>query len=481
MTSATTHALKTFSILADLETPLSLFSKICDAEPTAFLLESAADESRLARFSFIGFSPVQTVCFKNGNATIKNVEGSNEVVVDNPLDYLKTEITKYLPPQTIPPKELADVPFFGGWVGYMGYGAIQYFETIPQQANDPLNVPDGYYGLYDAIICFDHYHRRITLMTYRDDTEAKTLWENLLTIFNRPQSLGLLTSSSVAKDDVFDQVTVSQQDTDFSNTIHHIKDRITEGQVFQLVISRRFSTPLDTSPLDVYRHLRAINPSPYTYYLKYPEFVYLGASPETFVTCRQGKVVLRALAGTRPRGKTDEEDLRLEEELVNNEKELAEHRMLVDLGRNDLGKISQTGTVQVGQIARVTRYSHVMHLSTEIQGTLRPDKTAYDAFQCCFPRGTVTGAPKHRAMTLLADLEPEHRGIYSGVVGYFDAQGNMDGAIAIRSALVKDGTAHVQAGAGVVYDSDPQAECDETHNKAKGMLTAIHLAKQGTT
>lgn len=222
----------------------------------------------------------------------------------------------------------------------------------------------------------------------------------------------------------------------------------------------------------------SLNPSPYAYFLKFPRFAYVGSSPETFVSCHDGEVVLRALAGTRPRGTTPEADERLAAELRADEKELAEHRMLVDLGRNDLGKTCRVGSVKIGEIAKIVRYTHVMHLATEISGRLREDKNAFDVFQSCFPRGTVSGAPKIRAMQLLSQLEPEHRGIYSGVVGYIDREGNMDGAIAIRSALIKNGHAHVNAGAGIVHDSDPKSEYEETRNKAKSMLKAIRLAER---
>jgi anthranilate synthase component 1 len=254
------------------------------------------------------------------------------------------------------------------------------------------------------------------------------------------------------------------------------KDYIRQGQVFQIVISQRFSLPCRAAALDVYRVLQAINPSPYAYYLKIPGAAYIGSSPETFVRCIDGEMSLRAIAGTRPRGADPAQDAALEVELKSNEKELAEHYMLVDLGRNDVGRVCQVGSIKLGELASLTRYTHVMHLSTEISGRLRNGKTAFDAFKSCFPRGTVSGAPKVRAMQLLSKLEPEQRGIYSGVVGYFDFKGNTDGAIAIRSALIKDGVAHINAGAGIVLDSDPLAEYEETRNKAKSVVKAVVAA-----
>jgi anthranilate synthase component 1 len=260
--------------------------------------------------------------------------------------------------------------------------------------------------------------------------------------------------------------------------VRQSKEYICQGQVFQIVVSHRFSSPCTAQPLDVYRVLQSINPSPYAYYLKMPGLSYIGSSPETFVRCVDGQVTLRAIAGTRPRGRSCEEDEALAVELKSNEKELAEHYMLVDLGRNDLGRVCSVGSIKVGEIACLTRYTHVMHLATEITGRLRNDKTCFDAFRGCFPRGTVSGAPKIRAMQLLSQLEPEQRGIYSGVVGYFDFKGNMDGAIAIRSALIESGNAHVNAGAGIVLDSEPEAEYEETRNKAKSVLKAITVANR---
>jgi anthranilate synthase component 1 len=251
---------------------------------------------------------------------------------------------------------------------------------------------------------------------------------------------------------------------------------IAEGQVFQIVVAQRFALPAVASALDIYRILQALNPSPYAYLLRLPGFEYLGSSPETFVKCANGQVLLRAIAGTRRRGRDEAEDALMAEELQQCEKELAEHHMLVDLGRNDLGRVCRVGSVKPGALAQLVKYTHVMHLATEISGQLAPDKNCFDVFRSCFPRGTVSGAPKVRAMELLSRLEKERRGVYSGVVGYFDFRGNIDGAIAIRSALIKDGVAHVTAGAGVVFDSVPHEEYLETRNKARSVLQSIAAA-----
>ncbi len=465
------------TFLSDVETPVSLFHKVSSDESIAFLLESTDGDSRLARYSFIGLSPRKSVLFRNGMAVVMDhLTGQEEMVTfENPLHVLQELQVQVLNPEDARP----DFPFSGGWVGYMGYGATRYFDAIPQQEVDPLGVPDGYYGLYDTVLLYDHLYRRITFLSYRDEEKAKELWEDVSQRLAYNASLRpMYYNKDIPDEAIFERVTGPMSQERFCEAVRQAKSYIQEGQVFQIVVAHRFSLPLTSAPIDVYRAIQSINPSPYSYVLKFPDFVYLGSSPETFVKCHNGKVILRALAGTRPRGRTMSEDQALEAELLASAKEMAEHRMLVDLGRNDLGRVCNVGTVEVGPIATLSRYTHVMHLATELTGTLRSDKSAYDVFQSCFPRGTVSGAPKIRAMHLLAELEPERRGVYSGVVGYFDHYGNMDGAIAIRSTLIKDGFAHVHAGAGVVYDSEPLAEYEETRNKAKSILKAIQIAER---
>jgi anthranilate synthase component 1 len=488
-----------FSTLSDVETPISLFSKLNDGESTAFLLESTDSDSRLARYSFIGVDPIQTLHFKQGEAILEDCRlRTREILpLGNPLEILQNVMARtasdFVPPD-------ASIPFAGGWVGYMGYGATQYFDGITMQEADPQDVPEGYYGLYDTIILFDHRYRRILLVSYRTEEEARTFWSTILDRVAAARSLPLLAFNpdELADSDVFDAVDAPFSREAFCELVKKGQAYVQEGQVFQIVLSHRFSLPVQASPLATYRMVQALNPSPYSYFLQCPGFAYLGSSPETFVQVQgiqtqenadhpssqqlaDSKVVLRALAGTRPRGQTEADDQALEADLRSSEKEMAEHRMLVDLGRNDLGRVCEVGSIEVGDVATLTRYTHVMHLATELSGILRKDKTAFDVFRGCFPRGTVTGAPKIRAMQLLSQLEPEQRGIYSGVVGYFDFFGNMDAAIAIRSVLVKDGTAFVNAGAGVVYDSDPDGEYEETRNKARSILKAIQLAEKATS
>lgn len=462
------------SVLSDIATPVSLFHRLASTEPFAFLYESTEGDNRLARYSFMAVDPVKTISFFNGKATIvERTSGRTSTLsANNPLKFLEQFL------KTVNYSgAYYDVPFSGGLVGYLGYAATANFEGIRQQLVDPLNIPDGYYALYDSSIVFDHQQRLIKIISHRGLEHAERLMQKLSetsTLLPLADKTGIHTDK-----DIFTGVESTCSKNAYIDLVNRCKEYISEGQVFQIVLAHRFFMPVSAPPLDVYRHLVSLNPSPYGYLLKYPGFTYIGSSPETFVKCQSGEVILRALAGTRRRGFTEEEDGRLADELVCDEKELAEHRMLVDLGRNDLGRICEPGSIKVGDIATIHKYRHVMHLSTEIKGTLRSDKTIFDAFQSCFPRGTVSGAPKVRAMQLLSELEPERRGIYSGVVGYFDFSGNADGAIAIRSALLKDGVAHVHAGAGIVYDSIAEHEYKETLNKAMSIIKALKLANSG--
>lgn len=465
------------SMLADVETPVSAFHKLSADVAMAFLFESSESDTRLARFSIMGVDPIKTISLKDGKASLctgaSHAPSAEEITFSDPLKLLKDQLTSFQS-SIAPSKPLMDLPFAGGLVGYLGYAITQYFEGIPQQKDDPFNVPEGFYGLYDSVVIFDHLLRVIHIISYRGREHAEQLQTKLLSSRHLPP---LNTSAAVTDEELFKNVTGPFTKDTFMAAVKTCKEFITQGEVFQIVVSHRFSQPVKSDPLAIYRILQAINPSPYGYFLKCPDFVYLGSSPETFVKAKNGDALLRALAGTRPRGATEEEDIRLAEELQKDEKELAEHRMLVDLGRNDLGRICQVGSVKVGEIAQITRYSHVMHLATDVTGKLCSQRDSFDLVRACFPRGTVSGAPKIRAMQLLANLEPEQRGIYSGTVGYFDCFGNTDGAIAIRSAVIKDGYAHVNAGAGIVYDSDPLAEFNETRNKAKSVLTAIKMAE----
>ncbi len=474
------------SLLSDVETPVSLFYKLGRKQPIAFLFESADGDKRVARFSFMGLSPALSVRLKDGLAAVSDHRDGthSQIAFEDPMALLRELHARNFPNGVERPEKLSDVPFVGGWVGYLGYGMTRYFERIPQQQNDPLQVPDAYLGLYDTVIIFDHLYHRIHFLSYRETSAAEVLWAQIRADIedrsgaDAPALLPLFYQDDMSDEALFDGVQTSVSKEEYLAGVLKTKEAITAGEVFQLVLAQRFSLPVSCTPLDVYRMITAINPSPYAYFLKFPEFSYLGSSPERFVSSQDGQVMLKALAGTRHRGKNKMEDEQLATELRADAKELAEHRMLVDLGRNDLGRICQAGTVSTGEIAQVIRYSHVMHLATEVSGVLRQDKTGYDVVRSCFPRGTLSGAPKIRAMELLSQLEPERRGVYAGMVGYFDHAGNTDGAIAIRSALIKDGMAHVHAGAGIVYNSLPEAEYEETRNKSKSILKALKIAEK---
>jgi anthranilate synthase component 1 len=466
-------AVTMLTVISDIDTPVSVFSKLSSSSECAFLFESTEGDSRLARFSFIGHDPKIFVALRDGKATIQERDSgqTTERTFDDPLKLLQSILSEFAADYK---NERLPFPFTGGLVGFMGYAATKYFERIPQQADAAYDAPEAAYGLYDSVIVFDHQYRKLTVVSRRGEQHAREVLTRVLS--GDPLNPISVAEQTLPDDQVFDDVQANMPKQKFLDMVLRSQDYITEGQVFQIVVSQRFHLPVSCPPLNVYRVLQSINPSPYAYFLQMPGFSYIGSSPETFVRSNNGVVMLRAIAGTRPRGTTEQEDALLAIELKNNEKEMAEHRMLVDLGRNDLGRVCKVKSIRVGEIAELVRYRHVMHLATEITGTLSEDKTCFDAFRGCFPRGTVSGAPKVRAMHLLSQMEPEQRGVYSGVVGYFDFDGNMDGAIAIRSTFIKDGVAHVNAGAGVVLDSSPEGEYEETRNKAKSVLKAIKLA-----
>lgn len=461
---------------ADFGTPVSVFHKLSIAADYGFLFESTEGDGRLARYSFLSIDPLLSVSFTESEALIDRDGKMERRSLQDPLKMLEELLEENLgtcdPGDSHP--DLKDLPFSGGFVGYMGYGANSYFERIAMQESDPFQVPLGVYGLYDSVVVFDHQYRRVYFISYRGREHAQSLVEKALSAdVLEPLQLA---AARLNDEQIFDSISGPFTRKSFEDAVGKCKEYICEGQVFQIVLSQRFTTKSDADAIDIYRMLCATNPSPYAYFLKMPTFSYLGSSPETFVRCQNKQLLLRAIAGTRPRGGTVDEDEELTSELRGSEKEMAEHRMLVDLGRNDLGRVCRPGTIKTGPLACLTKYTHVMHLFTEITGELEENRSCFDAYRACFPAGTVSGAPKVRAMQLLAKLEPEQRGIYSGSVGYFDVSGNMDGAIAIRSMLVKDGYAHVNAGGGIVYDSDPGMEYEETRNKAKSLLQAVKLA-----
>ncbi len=449
-------------MVADLETPVSAFLKI-NKGGKSFLLESVEGGERLARYSFIGTEPYKTI----------TTSGADNI---DPLPLIDKELEKY---KIVPVDGLPR--FSGGAVGYLAYEAVSRFEELPSPEADPLSLPESLFMFVDTMLVFDHATHRIKILSHirldgnidEEYARAITRIEELAERLNQPLNIEKKTAKSGEGGNIISNVSRHK----FEESVEKIKEYITAGEAIQVVLSQRMAQQTDASPFEVYRALRSINPSPYMFFLDLKDFYIIGASPEILVRVEDGTVMTRPLAGTRPRGKTPQEDDRLEAELKADEKERAEHIMLVDLGRNDIGRVSQPGTVEVSELMEVERYSHVMHLVTHVQGKLRDDMNAIDALKACFPAGTVSGAPKIRAMQIIAELEPDKRGPYAGAAGYFSFSGNMDMAISIRTMVMKNGIAYTQAGCGVVYDSVPQKEYEESMNKAKALLKAIRQAE----
>jgi anthranilate synthase component 1 len=453
-------------IVADLETPVSAFLKI-NRDGYSFLLESVEGGEHLARYSFIGTEPYKILATKGEDGT-------------DPLPLVAAEMQKYCiaPVEKLP-------KFCGGAVGYLSYEAVTRFEELPSPEKDRLEVPESLFMMVDTLLVFDHVTHKIKVMShvsldgdveesYRAATEKI---DNLISRLNGPVTpTRHLNGSAIPAAETRPSSNFTREE--YKAVVEKIREYIVAGEVIQVVPSQRLSQPTTAAPFDIYRALRTINPSPYMFYFDFKDFHIIGASPEILVRVEGGTVTTRPLAGTRPRGKTPAEDIALENELKADEKERAEHIMLVDLGRNDIGRVSEPGTVVVSELMDVERYSHVMHLVTNVQGKLRKEMNAFDALRACFPAGTVSGAPKIRAMEIIAEVEPEKRGPYAGAAGYFSFTGDMDMAISIRTMVLKDGIAYTQAGGGIVYDSEPDTEFEETMNKAGALLNAITQAER---
>ena len=457
-------------IEADLETPVSAYLKVA-RPPYSFLLESVEGGERLARYSFIGTEPY---------AILKTGAGQPDGSGD-PLVPIKAEMDKYRP------VHIPELPrFHGGAVGYLAYDIVRYFEPrVPEPPADPLALPESLFMFSDTLLVFDHLQHNIKVVSHvllDGDIEGSyraaihkidQLVERLATPLELP--LPLTTAGSDVRQR-FDTTSNFTQE-DYEAAVEQARKYIYAGDIIQVVPSQRLARKTEAHPFQIYRSLRAINPSPYMYYLHLDDFHIVGASIETLVRVEDGTVVTHPIAGTRPRGSTPEEDAALEEELKSSEKQRAEHIMLVDLARNDVGRVSQPGSVRVTQLMDVERYSRVMHLVSHVAGKLQPGLTAYDALRACFPAGTLSGAPKVRAMEIISELEGEKRGPYGGAVGYLSFSGNVDTAITLRTAVLKDGVAYVQAGGGVVADSTPEDEYQETLDKASALLRAIDRAE----
>ncbi len=467
-------------LAADFETPLSAYLKIRDAK-YSFLLESAEATDKGGRWSIVGSGPKRIFSAKGKDISI--TEGSKLRTLQAPDDVLAALEREMAPFHPVPNPALP--PFSGGMVGYLAYDAVRQFEpTLGDSPPDSLGVPDALFMLADTLLVFDHRLRRLHIIAnaFLDEhaspaeayAAASGRIHSIIEILNRPLHVPAL--NGLVK--ITDEPAVSNTtQAEYEQMVRDGKEFISAGDIFQFVPSQRFTTDFDQSPVDLYRALRYVNPSPYMFVLEMGDFALVGSSPEVHVRSIQGRIDIRPIAGTRWRGKTAEEDDALAADLLNDPKERAEHLMLVDLARNDVGRIAKHGKVSVDDFMIIERYSHVMHIVSNVTGELDPSHTAYDVLRATFPAGTVSGAPKIRAMQIINSLEKNKRCAYAGAVGYFGFDGSHDSCITLRTCLLKDGKAHVQAGAGVVADSDPTYEYNETVNKSKALLRAIALAK----
>jgi anthranilate synthase component 1 len=462
-----THIALTLELSTDTETPISIYHKLSQDRPAAFLLESVEGGETLGRYSFIGFEIVRWLSFPP--------DGERDPLLD-----VKRELARYRVAAR------PDLPRFqGGAVGYLGYDAVRHFEKVPlppTSGGGPAR-PESLFLLTEDLAIFDHLFGKLILLTHvplagdrraQYQAHAARLSE-LVDRLRRPPPPPRPLTLSAPPPASFSESPTSEI---FRRAVETAKEAIRAGEIFQVVLSRRITVEADVAPFALYRALRGLNPSPYMFYLRFDGWAVVGASPEVLVRLEGDEILLRPIAGTRRREKDRHKDLELGQELLSDPKELAEHRMLLDLGRNDVGRVARIGSVEVDRPLHIERYSHVMHLVSDVRGRLGPGQDAFSVFRACFPAGTVSGAPKIRAMELIAALEPERRGIYAGAVGYFDFAGNMDTCIAIRTMVVEPGRVHLRAGAGIVLDSDPEREDAECLSKARSGLLAIARARE---
>jgi anthranilate synthase component 1 len=465
-------------IVADLETPVSAYMKISKNQEYAFLLESV-EQGEIGRYSFLGANPSVVFKSKGNQVTIRRNESVETFETDDALSDLRTLMKTYHP------VEIEGLPsFHGGAVGYLSYDQVRFFEKLPDENPDELNLPDTYFLITDTILIFDHVRNKLMIVSNAHvDTDPKTAYldavakiEALEKTLRQPL---VISTERLHSGEIDKTIRSNFTENEYCEIVEKAKEYIRAGDVFQVVLSQRFERDIMTSPLNLYRALRCVNPSPYMTLIEFPEFSIAGCSPEVMTQVNQSTCMVRPIAGTRPRGNSHQEDLDLENELINDEKERAEHIMLVDLGRNDIGRVSEIGSVSPTRMMVIERYSHVMHIVSQVEGTLREDADAYDALRATFPMGTVSGAPKIRAMEIIDELENTRRGPYSGGCGYISFSGDMDTCILIRTMILKNNTAYLQAGAGIVYDSDPKKEYEESQNKAKAMFQALNFAEEG--
>ena len=464
-------------ILADLETPVSAFLKI-HRGPYGFLLESVEGGEKWGRYSFLGTEPAR-IFRARGEAVEVETPGRGTVrqVTTDPFGALKALLAEYRP------VAVPGVPrFAGGAVGYVGYDMARSFERLPVRAADDVGLPDACLLLAESLLVFDNVAHKIHVVAnvhLDGDLSLDDAYDAAVTrIDGLVARLGMPPATPVSIAGVAGEVRSNFTEEGYQAIVERAKEYIRAGDVIQVVLAQRFELGLAAAPLNVYRCLRTVNPSPYMFFLDLGDHALAGASPEVMVRVEDGEVTVRPIAGTRPRGTVERDDARLAAELMSDPKERAEHVMLLDLGRNDVGRVAGTGTVQVTESFVIERYSHVMHLVSNVRGKLAAGRDCFDAFRATFPAGTLTGAPKIRAMEIIEELEPVRRGLYGGAVGYFAFSGAMDTAITIRTVLVKGGRVYIQAGAGIVADSDPESEHRECVNKARAMIQAVRLAEQ---
>ena len=469
------------TLLADLETPVSVYLKLAQMGGVSFLLESVEGGEHVGRYSFLGVNPKGVITVQNGTVT-RTVHGETTTRPlapgEDPLHAIEREFDR------VRPVRLEGLPrFVGGAVGSVSYDAVRYFERLPDTAERVLDVPETAFMLIDTLVIFDHVkHQLIVLANAHNKGDADAAYDDALRRIDEIvaalcQPMPYIEADGQPLDDELHSNVTRDQ---FEQNVERAKEYIRAGDAFQLVLSQRFSRKTSASPLSVYRALRATNPSPYMFFLRFSDdFTLVGASPEMLVRLEDGVAMTRPIAGSRPRGVDEAEDLQLERELLDDPKERAEHVMLVDLGRNDLGRVCDYGTVKVPRMMYVERYSHIMHIVSDVTGRLRAGMNAFDLLRATFPAGTLSGAPKVRAMEIIEELEGTRRGVYGGAVGYFSFDGSMDTCITIRAALMQRGMIYIQAGAGLVADSVPAREYEESVNKARALAVAIRRAEQG--
>lgn len=466
-------------LMADVITPVSLFMRIREQSRFPFLLESVEGGETLARYSFLGRNPFQVLRFEGGEVTLTNGSGKPKTLDQSYFEALRELTTRYNEP------ELPDLPrLTGGAVGFSAYDTVRQVESLPDVPQDDLGLPEAIWAFYDEIFAFDHVKQQVIIIKTvfpGDGDDRQALYEQAHMALDRMQEAVEDPSSQTGDFGIEpSRLSSNTKRGQFCRMVERAKEYIHEGDIFQVVLSQRFQAPFEGDRFMLYRALRMVNPSPYLFYLDFEDFALIGSSPEVLVRVQDRKAQVLPIAGTRPRGKDREEDEALEKDLKNDPKEVAEHVMLVDLGRNDLSRVCRPATVLMERNQTIERYSHVMHIVSEVTGRLKDELTSVDALKHCFPAGTVSGAPKIRAMEIIDELESAKRGPYAGAVGYFDYSGNMDTCIAIRTMVATENQVYIQAGAGIVADSEPQKEFEETENKAGALVEALSVALKMT-